>query len=144
MNAAPPENINAIKINTGLKQISFYTIENDVFEFEGSVSYLTDTEIYALIFSDSLDFYKCNMQKAFNRFHLITTVLSGRSNEIKNNPETPARCQGLFNIQNNGLYNIQLESKIFSDISGNELTTSINSLRNANRQTQESSCALIY
>ena len=84
------------------------------------------------------------MQKTFNRFYLITTVLSGRSNELFNNPETPTRCKGLFNIQNNGLYTIQLESKIFSDSSIGELTTAINYLRNANRQTQESSCALIY
>ena len=144
LGAALPEHINAIKINSNLKQIKFYKIENDFFVFEDYISYLTDAEIYAAIFSDNIDFYSCNMQKAFNRLHLITKVLAGRSNKLYNYPETPARCKGLYDTSTNGLANIERDSKIFSDLSIQNINDAMNYLQNANRGTQESSCALIY
>ena len=144
LDATKPENINAIKINSNLKQINFYKIENGFFVFEDAISYLTDAEIYAAIFSDNIDFYSCNMQKSFNRLYLITKVLVGRSNKLYNDPETPARCKGLYDTLTNGLANIEMDSKIFSDMSIRNINTAMNYLQNANLGTQETSCALIY
>ena len=145
LDAAPIEDINAIKINRNPNQIEFYKIENDFFVLEGTVNYITDVEIYAAIFSNTLNFYSCNMQKAFNRLHLIARVLEGRSNALLDNPTTPNRCRSLYDPSGvNDLTSIVMNSKIFSDISINNINSAMDFLRQANKQTKENSCALIY
>lgn len=142
--AANKKDIIAIKINSALKQIEFYSIEDDYFVFEDSTYYLTDAEIYAAIFSDSINFYSCNMQKAFNRLHLISKVLSGRSDKLYTGSETPIRCKGLYDKSMNGLETIESNSKIFSDLSIQNIDNAIGYLQNSNHGTKEGSCALIY
>jgi hypothetical protein len=106
---------------------------------------MTDAEIYAAIFSDTIDFYQCNMQKAFNRLHLIAKVLEGRSINLYENTGTPARCSQLYNPSGvNGLTEIVMNSKIFSDTSIENINAAIGFLQDANQQTKENSCALIY
>jgi hypothetical protein len=145
LDATFSKNINAIKVNTVSKTIDFYNITNGFFILKGSTKYLTSAEIWATIFSDDLDFYSCNMQKAFNRYHLIAKVFEGRSRKLQQDINTPARCESLYNPTGvNGLESIVMNSKIFADISIVNLNSLIDHLHKANQQTKESSCALIY
>ncbi len=145
LSSANPSNINAVKIDTSSKQISFYYFTDDnLFELEDYIHYISDSEAYASIFSDSYNFYKCNMQKAFNRLHLISNLLKARSEALYNDPQTPSRCKGTYDINNNGLSTIVENSITFFDSNILQISNSIQTLRSANKDTQEKSCTLIY
>lgn len=145
ISAANSQDISAIKVNTALKQISFYYFEDEQFILSGTARYISTTEIYGAIFSDSFDFYKCNMQKAINRLHAVSSVLQQRANLLFEDNQTRTDCLILYDASENGLNTIKETSKlIFSNQNINTLNNAINLLQNADYSAKEKSCPSIY
>ncbi|MCK5107833.1 MAG: hypothetical protein KAQ83_03840 [Nanoarchaeota archaeon] len=135
-------NINAINIKPSLKQIDFYYFDEEKLDFSGSISYLSEPEIYGAIFSNNLDFYNCNMQKAYNRYHLIARVIAERSTYLYNNADI--ECKSIYSENINGLAAIKSATLSFTNQNINLLGSSISTLGYANQAAQEKSCPLIY
>ena len=135
-------NINAINIKPTFKQIDFYYFDEENLEFAGSTPYLSEPEIYGAIFSNNLDFYNCNMQKAYNRYHLIARVIADRSTYLYNNAEV--ECKSIYSENINGLAAIKASTLVFDVPNINQLSASISTLQYANEAAQEKSCPLIY
>ena len=144
ISAAHKSNINALRVVRSSKQLEFYEFNGYDFVIKDSVNYLTETEVYAAIFSDSADFYKCNMQKAFNRFYILSKLLKYRSEKLYNLIPDDHRCKALYNPNTNGLNNIYENSVVFSNPHIQQLTSELVFLSNANYHTLENSCQLIY
>ena len=143
ISATSPDKINAINIISSSQVIDFYYFENDRFYLGESLPYLDDAEIYAAIFSDNIEFYKCNMQKAMNRYHIITEVIQSRSNSLYNHYSATS-CQTLYADYANGLQDIYDNTYIFSTQNINLLAGAIPTLQSANQAAKEKSCPQIY
>ncbi len=144
ISSAKPEDISAININTASKQIDFYYFEQGSFILSDSIRYLTDSEIYAAIFSDSIDFYKCNMQKAFNRLYAVSSVLQQRAQSLFENALIDSSCIILYNTEENGLNAMKENSNLFSNENINSLSIPISKLIAVGQSAKEKSCPLVY
>ena len=145
LNAAKSQDISAIKINPSTKQITFYYLEDETFILSTTTRYISNAEVYAAIFSQSFDFYQCNMQKAFNRLHAVSSVLERRSQLLFEDNQTRTSCLILYDTSVNGLSDIKETSKfIVSNQNINTLNNAIHILQTADHSAKEKSCPSIY
>jgi hypothetical protein len=142
ISSTEPSKINAINIKTNLEQIDFYYFDEQNFDLSGTVNYLSEAEIYGAIFSGNIDFYKCNMQKAYNRYHIISEVIEKRASYLYN--QSDISCKSFYSPSINGLSLIKDSTLSFNNQNTNSLASAISTLRYANQATQENSCPLIY
>jgi len=137
------DKISAINILPQSQVIDFYYLDEGNFYLEESIPYLSDTEIYAAIFSSNADFYKCNMQKAMNRYHIISEIIKQRSDFLYDYYSATA-CQIFYLNSANGLQQIYDGSYIFSIENINNLASASQILKSANQAVKEKSCPQLY
>ena len=137
------DKISAINILPQSRLIDFYYLEEGNFYLEDSIPYLSDVEVYAAIFSSKVDFYKCNMQKAMNRYHIISEIIKQRSDYLYDYYSATS-CQIFYLNSANGLQQIYDNSYIFSIENINALASSSLLLKSANQAVKEKSCPQLY
>jgi len=143
LSATNPEKINAINILPETKQINFYYLSENSFTLSDTITFMTESEIYAAMFSDEVDSYKCNMQKAVNRFHISSEVLNARAGQLYAYPSL-TNCQIFYADYANGLRTIIENTFVYSNQAINNLAVAVPTLESANLAAQERSCPLIY
>lgn len=139
--ATESSEITALNILPSLKQIEFYYYDQG-FKLADSVNYISEAELFGAVFSEDIDFFRCNMQKAFNRYHIISTILSKRCSSLSE--EAPTECQSIYADYNNGLAQIEQNTFIYSLENVNKISSAITTLQYSNQAAKEKSCPLIY
>ena len=135
------KSVSALKITGGLNkgQLQFYRKSgNNVVSEGNAVSYLGSASLFAGIFADSLDSYKCGMEKAFKRLNMVAQVYQARSAALSRGADVCSTLHGnavlyLGSIIDNS--NIEAVSAI---------DRAVINLISQNQQARLNSCASIY
>lgn len=143
------EDVTAVLVNLENKYIRFYEKDGNSFTLsnpEGEYYYyITDAEIYAAIFAEDEEVYKCSMQKAFKKLHYMSKIYEAREAELAAEYENEI-CEGLR-------AQAQMESISASAGSENIVTAldiiesielQMGSIANSNQRNIENSCPSIY
>ena len=131
--------VSAIKITN--EEIIFYKRKGLTFETEGTVNYITKTELYAAIFTEDFTSYKCNMRKAFKRLEYVSQVYGGRALTLN-----IGACNYDLAVESLSSMN-SLAKNCYSNMgqcSFSDLKNAAENLKIKNNQLEYASCPLIY
>ena len=99
----------AIQLTTGT--ISFYKRNSFDLEQEGTpIAYLDMPSLYGAFFSKDLEFYECNMKKAFRKLSLVAEIYADRENNLKSHFQANPSILGCELYYQNKILNLLSDS----------------------------------
>lgn len=126
--------------------VYFYKKNGSVFSYYGKSMYIGEAGFFGAIFSDSLESYNCNMEKAFKRWKILNNVYHQKAQSLVDYFSThsdPQNCQAKISDADTILMQIASLPK-FSEASVSTVSDMITNLKNQNKMIQRYSCPVIY
>lgn len=136
-------------IATSIKEtgmVYFYKKNNTVFSYDGKSSFVGEASLYGSIYSENVENYNCNMQKAFKRLTYLTGIYEKKAENLLayyNFYPDPQNCASKIGDAKTDLINILSISK-FTESNVNTFYSYINDLKGHNKNIQRYSCPVIY
>jgi hypothetical protein len=146
---------NAPKANELSGSITFYKKKGTNWVPSPQSAYLGMPALIGAIFSDDYENYKCAMDKAFDKYNLVTQVYYDRSVDLKVfynpnmavNPHKDPTCYQYHKTTTDNageLDIIKSNSDVFTKAKIVIITPKIGSLKSLNNRAELASCILIY
>jgi len=134
--------VSAINVISGTNEIEFYEKKGAQFKLVGKANYLGNPMILGAMFSGTLEDYKCNAEKAFNKLGIVSMVYEKRTDYLKD-LHAGSSCISYYD---SGLFSeIIIDSKreINTD-SVQSIKSTIDNLKMKNENLQSYSCPTMY
>lgn len=158
----PNSDVTALKVtgNDEKGTIEFWQKTERGWSSKGSSKYLGKSSLIGAVYSDTLELYKCNMENAFKRVNLVTSVYRNRLNNLlpsttSSSSEQSRGCGGIYNSASTQFGTIITLTSNFANLdisavidgitqSSQSPQSPITSLITSNGQAKVNSCPLIY
>jgi hypothetical protein len=125
--------------------LDFYRKNGDSWVLDGTSAYITKSSLLGSIYSGTKENYECNMENVFARHNLVTQVYTGRTLNLRTNPEVNDFCRQTIYTQTLTSLNI-LESQThdFKSADFVAIADAAESLEDQYNEAQLYSCPSIY
>lgn len=132
----------------GWGKVNFYKKNGSVFSFDDFSYYIGKASLYGAIYSEDVDSYKCNMNKAMQRLGIVTRVYINRSvamvDYFSSNPDVDTQnCKSYITNAISELTNIYKVPEL-NAVGTIDLFNAVSSLETQNRLILRYSCPVIY
>ena len=135
------------------ERIVFYKKQGLSLIAEGDVFYLDERLVYGAIFSEDLDYFKCNLQKMYKRLSFVVDIYAQRERALIDyyalNPIDPkARCKDFYWISDEktylDLYKERADACSLDIEKCSLLKSDIADVKSNNKVLKQKSCPLLY
>jgi preprotein translocase subunit YajC len=87
--------VTAVQVDIPNNRLTFYKKNGVIFENKGFATYIDNPMIYAAVFSDDFDNYKCVMAKAVKKMNVVSEIYYEKELAISKDTTLPTTCVGL-------------------------------------------------
>jgi len=148
------EDVTAISVypTTGIDgygEVEFFEKDGNGWVLKGTTNYIGKASLIGAVFTDNIETYNCNMQRAFKDLSIINEIYLNRTNELVKyyNGVPDYSCQAQVGLSITPLEGIKAEASSISSsfpASVTQLSLAASELITYNEETQKLSCEEIY